>query len=54
MLLELERLLAMTPAQAIGFVAAVTTSEVYETAYGGYAAIEETDIVPAETRGLTR
>ena len=51
MLVELERLLAMTPAQAIGFVAAVTTSEVYEAAYGGYAVIEESDIVPAAETG---
>jgi len=54
MLLELERLLAMTPAQAIGFVASVTTSEVYETAYGGYAVIEESDVIPAETGSSTR
>jgi Mrp family chromosome partitioning ATPase/capsular polysaccharide biosynthesis protein len=54
MLLELERLLAMTPAQAIGFVAAVATSEVYETAYGGYAAIEEADVLPAEAGGSLR
>jgi hypothetical protein len=54
MLLELERLLAMTPAQAIGFVASVTTSEVYETAYGGYAVIEESDVIPAETGSSSR
>ena len=48
MLLELERLLAMTPAQAIGFVASVTSGEAYETAYGAYAAIEEPEPVGVE------
>jgi polysaccharide biosynthesis transport protein len=46
MLLELERLLTITPAQAIGFIATVNSSEVYETAYGGYAStLEEPDAI---------
>ncbi len=53
MLVELERLLAITPAQAIGFIATVGSSEAYETAYGGYAAtLEEPESI--EITGATR
>jgi Mrp family chromosome partitioning ATPase len=53
MLTELERLLAISPAQAIGFVATVTSGEAYETAYGGYAAtMEEPEAI--EIQGAPR